>query len=244
MSSSRVELLEEIAKKYHLNESIPDKFIEDICQDYCCQWMQKLILPTDDVIELGYGEGITLSKLSAKANSYTVIEGAPSLVEMIKNKCPDVHVINSLFEKYQPKSLFDKILALHVFEHVDSPVTLAKHISSWLKESGEMIVIVPNRESIHRRLAFAMGLIPTLDTLSERDLLVGHQRVYSLSSLVNDLSCAGFEVVEHKGFFVKPFTNQMMLPYGEKMIHALNIIGEDLPTELQANIAVRVKKRL
>lgn len=241
MNVNRVDLLEEIAQKYHLNESVPDKFIEDICQEYCCEWLRKLILPTDDVLELGYGEGVTLSKLSTQANSYTVIEGAPSLVEIIKDKFPAVKVVNSLFEDYEPENQFDKILVLHVLEHVDSPVSLAIRMKRWLKPGGEMIVVVPNQESIHRRLALSLGLIQSLDTLSERDVLVGHQRVYSLNQLIEDLSCAGLEVIQHRGFFVKPFSNQMMLSYSREMIQALNVIGENIPTELQANIAIRLK---
>lgn len=243
MNKNRITVLEEIAKNYHLNEEMPDKFIEDICQDYCCEWMKQFISPTDIVIELGYGEGVTLSRLSGLVNNYSVIEGAPSLIKIIRDKFPEVNVIHSLFEEYEAKNTFDKILALHVLEHVDSPVILAKHLSNWLKPNGEMIVIVPNRESMHRRLALALGLIPTLDTLSGRDLLVGHQRVYSLASLVHDLESAGFEVIDHRGFFIKPFSNQMMLSYSRDMIQALNLIGEEIPTELQANIAVRARKR-
>ena len=243
MTANRIELLEEIAKNYHLNEEVADKFIEDICQDYCCEWIKQFILPTDNVIELGYGEGLTLSKLSRLAKNYTVIEGAPSLIKIINDKFPEVNVVNSLFEEYDAESTFDKVLALHVLEHVDYPVDLAKRLNTWLKPNGEMIVIVPNRASIHRRLALAMGLIPALDTLSGRDLLVGHQRVYSLAGLIKDLEAAGFEVINHRGFFMKPLSNQMMLSYSEELIQALNVIGEDIPTELQANIAVRVKKR-
>lgn len=44
-------------------------------------------------------------------------------------------------------------------------------MKNWLKKDGEIIVIVPNKESIHRRLALNMGLIQKLDSLSERDKL-------------------------------------------------------------------------
>jgi len=128
-----------------------------------------------------------------------------------------------------------------VLEHVDDPVALARHLRSWLRPEGEMIVVVPNRESLHRQLAVEMGLQPALDTLSARDSLVGHQRVYDLSTLEQHLREAGFEPFERRGFFLKTLPNGMMLDHSPKLIRALNIVGDALPARLMANIAVRVR---
>ena len=48
-----------------------------------------------------------------------------------------------------------------------------------------------------------MGLQPTLDTLSARDHLVGHRRVYGLDTLRADLAGAGFRVDDEFGYFLK-----------------------------------------
>ena len=241
MRSLRVQELERIATSYHLNDQIRDKFIEDICQLHCCDWLESLLGSNDSVIEMGYGEGITLSRLSKKVPRYTVIEGAPSLANTIRMKHPDVEVVESLFEDYRPREKFDKVLALHVLEHVDDAVALSRHLREWLKPEGDLVVVLPNKESLHRRLAVLMGLAPTLDTLSERDHLVGHQRVYDLVSLQKDLATAGFESVETKGFFLKVLPNSMMLTYSPELIKALNVLSEQFPAEMAANIAVRAK---
>lgn len=241
MTLTRIEELERIASDYHLNEQIPDKFIEDICQEYCCDWLQSLILPNDRVIELGYGEGITLDRLSGIPANYTVIEGAPSLIEIARQRHPKVDVVGQLFEDYRPSKPFDKLLALHVLEHVDDPVTLAKHLASWLKPDGEIVVVVPNKESLHRRLAVIMGLIPELATLGSRDHLVGHQRVYGINELEADLRTAGFEPFERKGFFLKTLPNSMMLKHTSELVKALNVVGDHLPPEMLANIAIRAR---
>ena len=55
-----------------------------------------------------------------------------------------------------------------------------------------------------------MGLQPNLDTLSERDHLVGHQRVYDYEMLVKQVNEAGFRVVAEKGFLMKVLPNSMM----------------------------------
>ncbi len=239
---TQVEDLERIAESYHLNEQVSDKFIEDICQEYCCDWLQTHVHADEHVIELGYGEGITVERLWQRAATYTVIEGAPSLARRLRERHPQVRVEQSLFEDHLPEKGYDKVLALHVLEHVDDPVALAAHLRKWLTPDGEMLVVVPNRASLHRRLAVLMGLAPAWDTLSPRDLLVGHQRVYDLPMLRRDLEKAGFVVVEERGFFLKTLPNGMMLSHSPDLIRALNVIGEDLPVELLANIALRCRK--
>ncbi len=241
MNATRTEELERIASDYHLNDEVPDKFIEDICQEYCCNWLETLINQNDRVVELGYGEGITLARLADKAGHYTLVEGAPSLVKLAKEKHPKVDVVQALFEEYQPSELCDKLLALHVLEHVDDPVSLARHLRTWLKPGGELVVVVPNKESLHRRLAVLMGLVPALDTLSPRDCLVGHQRVYDIAGLEADLRAAGFEPFERRGFFLKTLPNGMMMSYSPELLQALNVLGDQLPAEMQANLAVRAR---
>ena len=114
-------------------------------------------------------------------------------------------------------------------------------MAGWMGPDSEMIIVVPNRESLHRRLAVLMGLQPELDTLSARDKVVGHQRVYDLAGLTADLQAGGFEVIESKGFFLKTLPNSMMLDYSDALIAGLNDVGEQLPAELLANLAVRVR---
>ncbi|MEI6026765.1 MAG: class I SAM-dependent methyltransferase [Betaproteobacteria bacterium] len=237
----RVLELERIAAQYHLNDEVPDKFIEDICQEHCCEWLAGLLQPHDRVIELGYGEGITLARLSPLSPNYTMVEGAASLVALVHEKHPLVKVEHALFEDHVPEEPCDKLLALHVLEHVDDPVALARHLRSWLRPGGEMVVVVPNRDSLHRQLALAMGLQPSLDTLSARDRLVGHQRVYDFFTLEQHLREAGFEPFERRGFFLKTLPNGMMLDHSPALIRALNTVGDTLPAHLMANIAVRAR---
>ena len=233
--------LERIAAQYHLNNEVPDKFIEDICQEHCCEWLAGLVEQHDRVIELGYGEGITLARLASLTRNYTMVEGAASLVALLREKHPTVKVEHALFEEHVPEEPCDKLLALHVLEHVDDPVALARHLRTWLQPNGEMVVVVPNRESLHRQLALAMGLQPTLDALSARDHLVGHQRVYDFFTLEQHLREAGFEPFERRGFFLKTLPNGMMLDYSPALIRAMNTVGDSLPANLMANIAVRAR---
>jgi SAM-dependent methyltransferase len=240
--NARTQELERIAHTYHLNDDVADKFIEDACQEHCCAWLASLIAPEDVVVELGFGEGVTLSRLAHLPRRYTVVEGAPSLAARVRSEFPGVDVAEALFEEFVPETPCDKLLALHVMEHVDDPVALAEHLRSWLAPGGEIVVVVPNRRSLHRRLAVLMGLQPELDTLSPRDHLVGHQRVYDLDGLEADLRSAGLEPFERKGFFLKVLPNGMMLDYSPDLIQGLNDLGDELPADLGANIAVRARR--
>lgn len=233
--------LEDIAHNYHLNANVRDKFIEDACQNYCCEWLGGLLKPGDSVLELGYGEGVTVSLLKQKATDYTVVEGSLKLYEKMIELHPDVHCEYSLFENFESNRSFDKILALHVLEHVDDPIEMAVHSKKWMHKDSELVVIVPNRNSLHRLLAYEMGIINSTDELSERDKIVGHQRVYSLKTLREDLTEAGFEIIQEQGFFLKLLPNSMMLDFSDEMINALNSLSPQLPIELMANIGLRAK---
>ena len=133
-------------------------------------------------------------------------------------------------------------MATHVLEHVDKPVLLLERMRNWLSPNGIIIIIVPNCESIHRQLAVIMDLQSNLDTLGERDKLVGHQRVYSFDTLESDIIKAGYNTLDKKGFFLKVLPNSMMLNFNPKLIEALNIISNILPNNLLGNIGIVIKK--
>ena len=87
-----------------------------------------------------------------------------------------------------------------------------------------------------------MGLQEHLDDLSERDHLVGHQRVYDLAGLKAELSGAGLEVVGDFGYFVKPLANSQMLGWSRDVLDGLNAISDDVPSDLLANIGVVARR--
>jgi hypothetical protein len=111
-------------------------------------------------------------------------------------------------------------------------------IKNWLSPSGKILILVPNRKSLHRIFAKGMGLIDALDTLSPRDQQVGHQRVYDFESLESDLIKSGFRVESKKGFFLKPLPNSMMTSFDPKLIMEFNKASSILPDDFLANICV------
>lgn len=236
-----IEELERIAKNYHEATDCDDKFIENIAQHYFCSWVKENFSEKQHVCEMGYGEGITAHFLNEYFNEYLVIEGAPSLVKKARLTNPALTVRETLFEDFVVKEKFDLLLALHVLEHVDQPLDTLNRIKKWIKPEGEIIILVPNKNSIHRLLAKQMGLIKNLDDLSPRDHLVGHQRVYDLETLKADVKKAGFKVFKEFGFFVKPLPNSMMLNFNHDLLMAMNSISNVLPAKFMANICLSIR---
>ncbi len=234
---SRVADLDRIADDYHHSTDIPDKFIEDIQQDFSCEIMKKhLSFPGRRVLELGYGEGIISEFLAQQQCRLTIIEGSTKLARVAQVR--GFNVVDSLFEEYVPREPYDIVLANHVLEHVDDPVRILKMMRDWLEPHGQIFSIVPNRESFHRHIGLAMGLQSQLDDLNPRDHLVGHQRVYSLAGLEADFIHSGFRILHHGGYFLKFFANGSMLDFSPELIKGLNQLSQDFPPEMCANIYV------
>lgn len=233
--------LDEIAIEYHLSSEVQDKYIEEECQIFAVSEIKKILSLDDKILELGLGDGITTKILSATFKNYSVVEGSQLLYKHGLSAFPQVNFIHSLFENYTPHQKYNKVLALHVFEHVDEPIKTMNQMRGWIEDDGELVIIVPNSESIHRRLALEAGLIGSLDDLSSRDTRVGHQRVYSLAMLKDHLVCAGYKVIESKGLFFKPFSNNQLLNFDINIIRAMNSISLKFPVEYAANLLVRAK---
>jgi len=237
------EQLDKIAVDYHTSNAIPDMHIENLCQEYFIDWLLKQIPAASVVLELGYGDGLVTKALANSDCNLTLIEGAETLVDIAKDAHPNIRCIHTLFEEFSPVNQYDVIVASHVLEHVDEPKYILKLLATWLTDTGKIIIVVPNRNSLHRQLAVLMGLQPTLETLSQRDLLVGHQRVYSLETLKDDIRQSDLQPIESMGFFLKVLPNSMMLDYSRELLWGLNAISNSLPTDLLANIAVVAVKQ-
>ena len=239
------ENLDNIASNYHL-QNLPDMHIERLCQEYEINWLLENIESAGQkVLDLGYGDGVNFESL-ARNCSLTLVEGSEELAKKATLRSAElgvhVDVHCCLFEDFSAVRNFDVVLASHVLEHVDRPVELLIDLSQLLRPGGVLVGLVPNAESLHRRLGVAMGLSKKLDDLSERDYLVGHQRVYDLTMLKNDLVKAGFVMINHRGFFAKLLANHQMLHLDERVLLGLLKMSDDMPTELCANLGFVAKR--
>ena len=236
--------LDIIAENYHLNNKVDDMFIEEICQRYEFEWVKKFITtPNLNILDLGYGDGVYFEELN-KLGNVVLVEGSKKLSDkaqnLIKEKNLKAEVINKYFEEFKPNKRFSYVIASHVLEHVENPNELLLQIKGWLEPNGKLIIIVPNAESIHRRLGLELGLQNRLDELSERDKIVGHKRVYSLNSIIDDLKSCGYTIQENRGFFLKSFSNSQLMNFDASIIQSLCKISVKINPEYCANLGLLV----
>ncbi len=231
--------LDRYARTYYLSDDVEDIDIEERAQRLSAPRIATAAGDAGRVLDMGYGTGEMAAELLGRGLAAEVVEGSPLLAARAREEHPGLVVHEAMFEDFAPGPVYDAVLALHVMEHVDAPSALMERVRGWLAPGGSLVVVVPNRESLHRRLAVRMGIQARLDDLSPRDELVGHLRVYGFDTLTADLAAAGFTVAERFGFTLKTVPNVMMLDWPAGLMEALTDISPELPPELLANIGVR-----
>ena len=194
---------------------------------------------------MGFGEGTITEPLIKAGYKVEIVEGSAQLCKNARERFgSNAKVHCSYFEKFNPKKRFYNVLSLHVLEHVDDPEEVIRKIFRWVAPGGQVIAVVPNAQSLHRQLAVMMGLQKFNDSLSARDVLVGHQRVFTLGQLRAYFELAGFEVVEEFGYFLKTISNGMMASWDPSLIESLTKISHHIPAHLLANVGIVAKKKL
>lgn len=235
--------LDGYARDYYLSDEVEDIDIEERAQRLSAPRILAAVGGARRVVDMGYGTGEMAGALLERGVRAEVVEGSPLLAGRARATHAGLVVHEAMFEDFAPGPVYDAVLALHVMEHVDRPADLMRRVRGWLAPGGSLVVVVPNRESLHRRLAVRMGLQERLDDLSARDALVGHLRVYGFDTLTADLAAAGLEVRERFGFTLKTVPNSMMLDWPPDLMDALTAISPELPPEMLANIGVRAVVR-
>ncbi len=234
--------LDDFARRYYLADDVGDHRLENRMQIDSAPRILQLLPVGAKVLELGFGDGLLTQALHDAGVAAELVEGSPLLCTHARSSYPTLTVHNTLFEAFEPPQLYDAVLVLHVLEHVDDPQALLRRISTWMKPDGLMVLLVPNRASIHRRVALEMGLIARLDELSQRDHLVGHKRVYDLETLEHDARAAGFVTKTRFGSFLKVLPNSMMLNHSDEILRAIDAVSAALPPDLLANIGVVIQR--
>jgi SAM-dependent methyltransferase len=191
------------------------------------------------VLDLGWGTGTMGRALLAAGVDLTVLEGSIDLAGRAVGA--GAKVVRNLFETFEPDEPFDTVLCLFVLEHVEDPSVILVKAYSWLKPGGTLVVATPNASSVHRRVGAVMSGEPA-ETLSERDLLVGHRRVYTAADLYLDVAEAGFVAPIGFGWFLKPLNNARMIDWPAEIIDALCEVGWESELEDCANIGFTARK--
>ena len=192
---------------------------------------------TETALELGSADGLMTEELVKHFAKVAVVEGAKKNVEWVQQHFPDVEVHHCLFEEFNTTSRYDDIIAARVLEHLDDPVSVLTQMKKHMAPGGRLHIVVPNADSLNRKLGLAMGMLSSLDQLTERDLNAGHVRVYRKDLLMSHIRSAGLRIQELTGTFLKPVSNAQMVGWDHKVLEGLFALSDELPlyaTELYA----------
>lgn len=180
-------------------------------------------------LEMGPAEGVMTEWLCNDFEELDIVDGSKILLDAVPNY-PNVTKHQSWFEEFSPSRKYDTIIMEHVLEHIEHPVEVLLKVKEWLKKDGVLIIGVPNAKSIHRLAAVKMGLLQSEYQLNERDIALGHYRVYDMERFKGDVLGAGFLIQHSGGVFFKPVSNgQIQTEWTEQMIEGFYQLGKDFP---------------
>lgn len=145
----------------------------------------------------------------------TVVEPVPEFADKARRLAGGrqrTRVLQCLVEDLVPDEFrYDMVILSCVLHEARDPMAMLSAVRGLCGPETLLHVNVPNARSLHRLLAVAMGLIPDPGVQSDTQRLMQQRaRTYDATSLENELTQAGFNVLDQGSLFVKPFTHAQM----------------------------------
>ena len=198
------------------------------------------------ILDIGCGVGQFTPMFLSRFDRVVGLDASELFLQEARSGNSNVEYVMGLGESFLLHEKFDTINMNMLLEHVDDPIALLKNCKRHLAVNGVILVQVPNANSVTRRIGVLMGIIDSIGHISdkERDYF-GHQRTYTLDSLVTDCELSGLTVVEKGGLLFKPLPNETLgqickangQEWTARFMDALVKFGEDRPEDC-ANLYV------
>jgi len=96
-------------------------------------------------LEIGSGLGAHLSYENLKEQEYVALDIRPEMAEMIRSKFPGVQTVTGDCQKRIdfPNHYFDRVLAIHVLEHLPDLPSALLEVKRVLKPDGTFCIMIP-----------------------------------------------------------------------------------------------------
>lgn len=210
----------------------------------------------DSIMEVGCGT-VPLYASFQDFEKLRVVEPSSIFIESAKEKyAPDrrVEFINDFLESYVEKTRgnerekTDFIIVSSLLHEVDDPVKLLQAVASCCGEETVVHINVPNANSIHRILAYEMGLIQDIHDRSSTQIRLQQRNTFDSKTLREMIYEQGFAILDEGSYFIKPFTHEQMqlcIDTGiidNKVLNGLEKLASYLP-EFGAGIFVNCQYR-
>lgn len=196
----------------------------------------------DSCLEMGPADGEMTKFIANDFKQLDVVDASKKYVKAAEKLSKNITGYTALFEEFEPAQKYDTIIMSHVLEHVTDPQEVLKRARKWLTKNGRIIIVVPNADSLHRRLGVKMGMLERQNQLNEQDVEIGHRRVYNREELDRDIRECGLRVISKGGVFLKLLSNSQMLGFdNEALIEGMFELGKDFPQFCSELYAICVK---
>jgi 2-polyprenyl-3-methyl-5-hydroxy-6-metoxy-1,4-benzoquinol methylase len=159
-------------------------------------------------LEMGCANDIETELLSKIVEKLVVIDGSHLFIEKLKASAlqKNVEYIETLFEDYHSgfeNRKFDYVVCNYILEYVYNVEEILRNIRSIMHKDSLCFITVPNCNALSRKLALEMGLVESLEALTENDNKHGHRRTFDFKSAKDCVMMEGFEIIEARGVVLK-----------------------------------------
>lgn len=143
------------------------------------------------VLEVGAGTGEHLSSVRHQFDEYTLTDIDEKVLEIAKSKLNGVHSGKLKFETQigsnlaYPDNTFDRLVAIHVLEHIYYPHLVLKEWFRVLKHGGVLSILIPTDPGLAWRLGRHLG--PRRSAVAQGiayDYIMAREHVNSCNNLI------------------------------------------------------------
>jgi SAM-dependent methyltransferase len=153
---------------------------------------RSLVRPTDDVVDLGCGDGRFLASLGLRVGRTAGVDTNAPAVERLRERGGEAYATDFDAFAREHAGEFDVVTSFHTMEHVPDPVAMGRAAARCLRSGGRFLLSLPNRDHVWRderapldrpphhvtrwspeqvtRLAFVLGLMLHELRFEEADL--------------------------------------------------------------------------
>lgn len=217
----------------------PDTDFDHWYTDATARAIVERMRPGATVLELGCATGRMSAALCAAGASVVGVDHAPAYLARAQQRgLADARFVRSDLLELDLPERFDHVVAANVVHEVPDPAALFAIATRHLAPGGELHVSLQNPASIHRLVGREMGLIASLDEVSDRGRAYDTIEVLDVERLTSLGAGAGLVVVHRGGIMLKPLPNDLMATLPDAILEGFVAAARHLPEHASMNYLV------
>lgn len=194
-------------------DELPKKFgiVEIFNQNYPAKAFQKDQKKKKfwRTLEIGGGIGSHIPYENMECQSYTILEIRKHLIALLKEKYPNVNAIaGDCQQRYADKNSFDRVIAIHVLEHLPNLPEAIKQMHQVLTRGGVVHVVIPCEGSLAYQICRKISAERLFHKLYHMDYswFIQSEHVNLPGEIIEEIE--KYFVIRHKRYFPIPLPFQ------------------------------------